>query len=122
MRNYIKKIQQKWLYSIVGLWTAIREERSLWAYLLFTPAVIALGIVTKLSYLQWAVTIVLLFLMFAVEIINTSIEAAVDTISFQYNVNVKKIKDIASAATLVTTVGSLIGIALILIPKIQELF
>lgn len=119
MRKFIKRVQQKWLYSIVGLWTALKEEKSLWAYLFVVPAVIIGGILLKINLTEWAILILAFFTMFAVEIINTTLEATVDTISFQYNVKVKKIKDIASGATLVITTGSLIVMLIIFIPALQ---
>ena len=119
MRKFIKRVQQKWLYSVVGLWTALKEEKSLWAYLFIVPAVITGGILLKINLTEWAIMVITFFTMFAVEIINTTLEATVDTISFQYNVKVKKIKDIASGATLVITTGALIVLLIIFIPAIQ---
>lgn len=119
MRKFIKRVQQKWLYSVVGLWTALKEEKSLWAYLFVVPAVITGGILLKINLTEWAILILAFFTMFAVEIINTTLEATVDTISFQYNVKVKKIKDIASGATLVITTGAFIVMLIIFIPALQ---
>lgn len=119
MRKFIKRVQQKWLYSIVGLWTALKEEKSLWAYLFVVPAVIVGGILLKISLIEWAVLVLAFFTMFAIEIINTTLEATVDTISFQYNVKVKKIKDIASGATLVITTGAFIVMLIIFIPALK---
>lgn len=121
MLKFLKRLQQKWLYSIVGLWTAVKEEKSLWAYLVLMPIIIGVGIWVKLSFSEWAIVIITSFLVFTIEIINTALEAAVDTISFQYNVKVKKIKDIASGATLVITIGALVALLLIFIPHLQEL-
>lgn len=118
----LSKLQQKWGYSVVGLWTAIREEKSLWAYLILTPVIIGLGIWVKLDFTQWAIVVITIFLLFVVEIINTALEAAVDTISFQYNVKVKKIKDIASGATLLTTLGAITALLLIFVPEFKEMF
>lgn len=119
MRKFIKRVQQKWLYSVVGLWTALKEEKSLWAYLFVVPAVIVGGILLKISLIEWAVLVLAFFTMFAIEIINTTLEATVDTISFQYNVKVKKIKDIASGATLVITTGAFIVMLIIFIPALK---
>lgn len=122
MRNFFKKVKQKWLYSLVGLWIAFKEEKSLWAYLLLVPVLIGLGVWLKLSYEKWAIVSIAVFLVFTIEIINTALEAAVDTISFQYNVKVKKIKDIAAGATLIITLGALAAILLIYVPLIKEYF
>ena len=84
------------------------------------PVIIGLGIWLDLSAVKWSILIITIFLVIAIEIINTAVEAAVDIISFQYNVKVKKIKDIASAATLVMTIGSAISILIILISSIGD--
>ena len=120
MRNFLKKVRQKWTYSIVGLWTAFREEKSLWAYLLIVPILIGVGVWIELSLAQWSVVSIIIFLVFSIEIINTALEAAVDTISFEYNVKVKKIKDIAAAATLIITLGAMVSLFLIYIPGIID--
>ncbi|NQZ66083.1 MAG: diacylglycerol kinase [Mycoplasmatales bacterium] len=120
MRNFFRKIIQKWTYSIIGFWIALKEEKSLWIFFALLPMVIGIGIWVELSLLKWAILSLIISMLISVEILNTSIEAAVDTISFQYNVKVKKIKDIASAATLIITLGSIISLLLIFIPAIKE--
>lgn len=120
MFKFFKRIQQKWLYSIVGLWTAVKEEKSLWGYLVIAPIIVGLGVWLKFSFTEWAIVVITMFLVFTVEIINTALEAAVDTISFQYNVKVKKIKDIASGATLVITLGAVAVLLIIFIPHLKE--
>ena len=120
MINFLKSIQRKWLYSIIGLWTVLKEEKSILVYIAIMPVIIGLGIWLDLSSVKWSLLIVTIFLVITIEIINTALEAAVDIISFQYNVKVKKIKDIASAATLVMTIGSAISILIILISSIGD--
>lgn len=99
----------------MGLITAFKEEKSLIAYIFLFAGLIGLGVYANLSLIQWTILVLIIFLVFCVEILNTALEAAVDTISFQYNVKVKKIKDIASAATLIMTTGAIIGIVLIFV-------
>ena len=121
MNKFFKSVQRKWLYSFVGFWTVIREEKSIWVYLIALPIFIGLGVWVKLNYVEWSLLVLLSFLVICVEVINTAIEATVDTISFQYNVKVKKIKDIAAGATLVISLGAIIVLLLIFVPKIQAI-
>lgn len=107
---------------MIGLWTALREEKSLWAYIALLPILIGIGVWVKLTYIAWAVVIIICFLVIAIEVLNTALEATVDSISFQYNIKVKKIKDIAAGATLTITTGAFIGLLLIYIPAIIELY
>ena len=120
MRKLLKQLVRKWNYSFVGLWTAFKEEKSLWAYLLIAPMIIGLGIWLDLSAVKWAIVSLTAFLVISIEVLNTALEASVDAISFQYNIKVKKIKDIASGATLVITTGAIVTILAIFIPEIME--
>ena len=118
MFKTLKKIRRKFFYSFVGLWIAFKEEKSFIAYFFIYAILIGVGIWLKLSSTQWAIVSMMMFLTIAVEIINTALEAAVDAISFQYNIKVKKIKDVAAAATLVMTTGLFTTVAIIYIPAL----
>lgn len=120
MGKLFKSALRKTYYSITGFWISLKEERSLWFYIILTPILIGLGVWAKLSTTEWAIVMVSLFITYAIEVINTALEAAVDTISFQYNVKVKKIKDIAAGATLVMSIGLIITLLIIYIPAIME--
>ena len=122
MNIIFKKIWRKWQYSVTGLFTAIKEEKSLWSYFGIYIVLIGFGIWVKLNFIEWAIVIITIFLTLSIEVINTALEAAVDAMSFQYNIKVKKIKDIAAGATLVITTGATIAWLLIFIPKFMEVF
>ncbi len=120
MFNFFKKIRKKWIYSMIGIWTAFKEEKSLWVFLILFPILIFIGFWIKLSIIEWSIFVMIFFVSISIEIMNTAIEATVDTISFQYNVKVKKIKDIAAGATLIISIGSTITLFLIYVPKIID--
>ena len=115
----IKRIWRKFLYSMVGFWIACKEEKSLWAYAIIWTILIGIGIWVKLDFGQWAIVLTMMLTTVAIEVFNTALEATVDAISFQYNIKVKKIKDIAAGATLIMSVASMIVLGLIYIPMIQ---
>lgn len=120
MNNFFKKIWRKWSYSVVGLWITLKEEKSIWAFISIIPLLVGLGVWFKFDEVRWALVSIIVFTVLSIEVINTALEAAVDTISFQYNVKVKKIKDIASGATLVITIGASMALLALYIPKILE--
>ncbi len=119
MLRTLKKIRRKFFYSFVGFWIALKEEKSILAYLFFFAIFIGLGVWVKLSMVEWAVMVITMFVTIAIEVINTALEAAVDAISFQYNIKVKKIKDVAAGATLVMTTGMIATLLIIFIPAIM---
>ncbi len=119
MLRTLKNIRRKFFYSFVGFWIALKEEKSILAYLFIYAIFIGLGIWLKLTPTQWAVVVITMFITVAIEVINTALEAAVDAISFQYNIKVKKIKDIAAGATLVMTTGLFVTLGIIYIPALM---
>lgn len=120
MFKFIKSTRKKWWNSFVGLAIAIKEEKSLWAYLILLPVVIGVGIWVDLSTTEWAIILLTLFATGSTEVINTAIESSVDAMSFQYNIKVKKIKDIAAGATLIMSIATIIILLIIFIPAIQR--
>lgn len=121
MKRFLGRLKQKWLYSLVGLWISFKEEKSMLTLVVLSIILLGVGYAIKLNTIEWALTALVLFLSLIIEVINTAIEAAVDTISFQYNVKVKKIKDIASAATLLMTLATATVICIIYITNILEM-
>ena len=120
MKKFLSVVIRKAFYSFNGFWIVLKEEKSIWTYLFFAVILVGLGFWIKLSFTKWAIIIAMLFISISTEVINTALEAAVDAISFQYNIKVKKIKDIAAGATLVMTVGLIIVALIIYIPGIME--
>lgn len=98
-------------YSIEGLRSAIKEERSLHIYSVMVVFLIFFGIYYKIS-LQDAIFIgIILVVILAVELLNTAIENVVDMVAKEKNDYAKKAKDCGSAATFVLTIlGMVLGI------------
>lgn len=58
-------------------------------------------------------------LIITVEIINTAIENLVDLVNFKYSLDVKKIKNISAAASLVMNLGAIMGLIILFINVIS---
>lgn len=74
--------------------SAFRQELAL--LLLLTPVALVLSI----SYLEKALLISSLLLVLAIELLNSSVEAAIDRISFEHHDLSKRAKDFGSAAVM----------------------
>ena len=122
MVNSLRRLRKKIINSLMGFWISLKEEKSLLAYVIIFPFLIGLGFLLRFSILEWTIVILIMFLTYAIEVLNTALEAAVDAISFEYNIKVKKIKDIAAGATLIVTIGLIICLSLIYIPNLIDFF
>ncbi|MGL4948398.1 MAG: diacylglycerol kinase family protein [Mycoplasma sp.] len=112
---------RKFLYAFKGIFSAVKEEKSMIVHMIVATATIALSVGLKISWSGWIGVIISIGLVIAVELINTAIENLVDLVSFEYNINAQKIKDTAAAATLVTSVCAVVVALIIFIPRIMEI-
>lgn len=114
----VKKVWAATLYSIDGLKTAYHNEQSLWLHGLCTLIVIILGFLLKVNFYEWAVLIISLVVILAMELMNTAIEACVDLVTKEIHPLAKIAKDCGSAATFVSSIMALIICLFIFVPKV----
>lgn len=86
-----------------------------------TIAVAILSFFLSLSLQEWLWILLVSFLVLVMEIWNTVIENTVDLITPDYHPLAKKVKDMAAAAVLFTSIFSVLVGAIILVPKILHL-
>ena len=110
------------IYSLAGLKTAYKEERSLWLHLALTAVVVVLAIIFKISVYDWILSITILSMVLAIELLNTSIEACVDLVTTKHHPLAKKAKDIASSSAFMVSIFGGICELMIFIPYFIEYF
>lgn len=107
-------------YAIQGVYTVFQEERNMRSHTLSTIAVLLLSLFLPLSISDWLWILLVCFLVLVMEIWNTVVENIVDLVSPEYHPLAKKIKDMAAAAVLLTSLLAIIIGAIILLPKILK--
>jgi diacylglycerol kinase len=117
----IKRFLYSAKYALDGLYYAYRNEKSLWIHGVLSIVGIILGIVLKISPIQWSIILISLGIILAFELVNTAMEACVDMVTTEYNELAKIAKDCCSAATFVTSIMGAIISGVIFIPKVIEL-
>ena len=80
-----------------------------------------MGFVFKISAGEWIAVIFCIGFVFALELINTSIENMADFVSQDYHNSIKKTKDLAAGAVLISAIAAVITGLIIFVPKIIEL-
>lgn len=103
-------------YAIVGIFTLIKEQQNAWIHLVVTVFVVTAGAVFHITAGQWIAVIFAIVLVWMAEALNTSIELVCDLVNPDYHPLVKKAKDIAAGAVLVTAIGALIIGSIIFLP------
>lgn len=118
----IKDIMHKFKYSFQGLAYCFKNETSFTFEAIAIVGLIILGIIFKLSIIEWVICIVSLLLIMEIELLNTGIEATVDMFTKEFNPFAKIAKDCGSAATCLATFSALIVNLTIFIPKFMAFF
>lgn len=117
----IAKRLKSFTYAFAGLKLLFKEEHNAWIHLFVTVCVIAAGILFKISLLEWVAVAFAIGLVFSFEIMNTSVENIADFICPERDDRIKRIKDLAAAAVLVSAITAAVVGLLVFVPKIIEL-
>ena len=72
----------------------------------------------KISYIEWGILTITIFLVLITETLNTAIEKTVDMITKEYSEEAKVVKDISAGAVLFSAIASVIVGIIIFLPKI----
>lgn len=108
-------------YAFAGLKTLFVEEHNARIHLVSALIAIALGFVLKISPNEWISLIVVISLVFICELINTSLEALADFASPEKHPQIKKVKDLAAGAVLISAISAFITGIIIFAPKFMSL-
>lgn len=115
-----KKLRHSFKYAFNGIKTCINNEQNMFIHFTVATIVVIGAILFKISVIEWMLCLVMIALVFAAELINTSIENLCDLVSQEENKFIKVAKDTAAGAVLVFAISAfLIGI-MIFVPKIIE--
>ena len=118
----IKRLVKSFKYAFDGLKYAFKYEQNITVHFIATLLVVIAGIYFKISTVEWLVLFLIIGLVIATELINTSIEATIDLITDKIHPLAKVAKDTAAAAVLVFSLVALAIGFVIFIPKIIGLF
>jgi diacylglycerol kinase len=116
----VKKRMQSFKYAFNGLKILLREESNASIHLCVAICVLAMGFVFKISTNEWIIVIFCIGFVFALELLNSAIENIADFVSKQYHDLIKKTKDLAAGAVLVSAIVAAIVGLIIFVPKILE--
>ena len=83
-----------------------------------TIVVLMLSIVLNISAIEWIAVGFCIAFVIAMEMLNTAIEKLCDVVHRDIHPGIKKVKDIAAGAVLVSAIFSLITGLIIFLPKI----
>jgi diacylglycerol kinase (ATP) len=116
----ITRIVQAFFNSLTGLADAWRHESAFRQEIMLAVVLIPVALLMRVTAVERALLIATLLLVIIVELLNSSIEAAIDRISFDLHLLSRRAKDLGSAAVLVALLLSGIVWGVILTPLLMS--
>ncbi|WP_437224772.1 diacylglycerol kinase family protein [Planctomicrobium sp. SH661] len=105
---------QSFQVAIRGIGETVLEQRNMQIHLVMTLIVIALAAWLQLPLVEWALLILCMGGVMAVEVLNTAIETVVDLVSPEHHELARKAKDISAGAVLISAcMAAAIGMILL---------
>jgi len=108
-------------FAFNGLRILTTEEHNSRIHIFMAIQAIMIGSILHLSATEWMAIVFAIGFVITTEILNTAIENIADFVSPERNQHIKKIKDLAAASVLVSTLTSIAIGLIIFIPKLIEL-
>lgn len=102
-------------FSLAGLCTVFRRERSFRTHVLLSALLIAITGIIQPPFIWWAVILQGILVGLAMEAINGAIEALADLVEPLRNPVVGAVKDMASAAAFLVNLGVMFAFGLMLL-------
>src|SRR6266567_6281745 len=87
-------------YAFSGLWYALRSQRNARVHVTIASLAIVMGIVLRISAIEFAMIFVAITGVFIAEMFNTVFELCIDLASPEYHPLAKIAKDVAAGAVL----------------------
>ena len=115
---FMKKRIQSFKFAFRGIMSLIASQPNAWIHLTATVLVISMGFFLKLENWEWCTLVVAITQVWLAEALNTAFEFLADSVTTDFHPLIKKAKDIAAGAVLLTAIGAVILGALVFLPHL----
>ena len=103
-----------------GIMYILKNERNFRIQIIAALLVIIASFVLRLELTEFAIIVLVIFLVWLLEFINSAIEIVIDMYTEEYNKKAKVAKDISAGAVTLTALMSVIIGIIIFLPKILK--
>jgi diacylglycerol kinase len=120
-RRELADFLNSFVYAWHGLVHAVRTQRNARVHMALGSAAIILGILLRISTVEFAMIFVAITLVFIAEMFNTVAEACIDLVTKEYHPLARIAKDVAAGAVLLNAMLSVIIGLLVFTPHLWPL-
>jgi len=109
------------VHALEGIAVMLKSQHNAWVELVATLVVTAAGWLFGVTAVEWCLLILVMMVVWVAEALNTAIEFLCDVASPDFHPLVKKSKDVAAGAVLLSVVGAAVIGAIIFLPYMLDL-
>lgn len=102
----LRRFKSGFGYAFAGLWIAWARGINFRVQIICTVLVLALGWLLKISSLEFVAVLFAITIVLAAETFNTALEELCDKFQPSHDPHIARIKDLAAAAVLITSIGA----------------
>ncbi len=110
------------VHAVEGIVELIRNQHNAWLHAVATFCVLLAGFAFDISASEWCFLIIAIAGVWVVEALNTAYELLCDVVSPEFHPLVKKSKDLAAGAVLLSAIGAATIGFVIFFPYIMAYF
>ncbi len=114
VRGRLKSIR----HAIDGIIELIKGQHNALIHLVATISIVSLAFIVNINRTEWLFLIIAVILVWISEALNTAIEFLCDVASPDFHPMIKKSKDVAAGAVLLSSIGAIIIGLIIFFPYI----
>ncbi len=121
IRKLLRKHTISLRHAFDGLRWAAETQPNYVIHLVLSLLSLCGAYLLRVTYVEFLVLIVLIFVGLAIETVNTAIEVTTDAIDRKWREDIKVAKDVAAAAMLIYAIGAFAAACIIFVPRILNL-
>lgn len=115
----ISKRIKSFSYAFAGIYILTTGQHNTWIHICISVLVIVCGLLFQVNTIEWAILIFAIIIVLVSEALNTAIEFLCDLVSPDQHPLIKKSKDVAAGAVLISAIGAAIIGLIIFLPYIN---
>jgi diacylglycerol kinase (ATP) len=107
-------------HAIEGIIEMVKGQHNAWIHVIATICVIVAAIYFQVTKIEWCILILAIVSVWVAEALNTAFEFLCDVASPEFHPLVKKSKDVAAGAVLLSAIGAAIIGSIVFFPYITN--
>ena len=118
IRHRLHKHSVSFKHAFEGIVWALKTQPNYQIHLVLSLSALLGAYYYRISYIEFLILLIFIFIGLAIETINTAVEKLADAVDMNFNEHIKIAKDVSAGAMLFFAMGAFITACIIFLPKI----